>query len=433
LDHNETNNQQVKEEENLAARRAAVEAIEIGREMLMMAAGQNEQIERADRHADDSQYALDKSSRLLRGMTWSGWVANKFSKEVSHPTLVTPTSRTAGLHSVMSVSSVQDAPPSEEFQSAFQAIQNYRCNLLILEKCETAEQQETCDTVCDSTHEIALKELAKLKICENDDSLQQQPLRNQLASDLSALRNYQNESLANKTPSISPSKEAVTIFPTTPKIKGEPTNVVRTEEDEHLLRLSNNLGELNAIGLSMSQMMVEQHELIDSVTQKSDIIMDKSKLVTRKAHKLVERRTWSRTKKKFTSWISIQHMVTGNFLAVSKDGSPGMVQTFHPDASVFGMWKRQGSVFGLQHRYTKRWLGQTLLGYLMCTASSFGNREEWDTNGDDEQTQLLCVCANWGVGGYMMLQKGNLLSISGSGLDVKNAADFWCMAEVEQP
>eukprot|EP00521_Asterionellopsis_glacialis_P006903 CAMPEP_0195284156 /NCGR_PEP_ID=MMETSP0707-20130614/2458_1 /TAXON_ID=33640 /ORGANISM="Asterionellopsis glacialis, Strain CCMP134" /LENGTH=468 /DNA_ID=CAMNT_0040343461 /DNA_START=12 /DNA_END=1418 /DNA_ORIENTATION=+ len=455
-----TEQQTRQEEENLAARRAGVEALDIGRETLMVAAAQNEQIVQADRHADDAQYAVDKSGRVLRGMTWSGWVANMFTKDIDRPSSTTtppctssPTTKgtnptrssaTTTLKSLEFLANVKPDDIPEEMRSAVQAVQNFRCHLLILEKCETNEQQLTCFTVCDTIYQVAVQEISKLHI--SHDHSPHQNLFHQLSEDLTTLREIQNNSLAAQTREKnqrstprrnqdSTTNNGTTIITTTTKhdVYTKPKSALEVQQDEHLESLSQNLGELNSIAKSMGQMMTDQNELLETVNEKSESILEKSKLVTRKAHKLIQRKAWSPAKKEFQAYVCIQHVESGNYVAVSKNGSLGLVDRFHPDACTFGMWQRQGSIFGLKHRYTTYWLGQTLLGYLSCSGSSFGNREEWDSSGDWERVQLLCACANWGVGGYMVWQKGtNTLALSGSGPEDKKAADIWCLKELEE-
>jgi hypothetical protein len=66
-------------EEYLAAQRAAIEAVQIGRATLEETARQGEQLSRAQRLAYETQYALKRSNRLLKGMTWTGWVSKSFA------------------------------------------------------------------------------------------------------------------------------------------------------------------------------------------------------------------------------------------------------------------------------------------------------------------------------------------------------------------
>lgn len=72
-------------EERRQAQKSAVEAKEIGRATLETLAQQKEILERSEAMADENIYLMDKSIRVLKGMTWSGWVANIFSKDVEPP------------------------------------------------------------------------------------------------------------------------------------------------------------------------------------------------------------------------------------------------------------------------------------------------------------------------------------------------------------
>ena len=66
-----------REEEYERAQRAAIESITVGRNTLETVTRQGEQLENARNLADETEYKLDKANRVLRGMTWSGWLANR--------------------------------------------------------------------------------------------------------------------------------------------------------------------------------------------------------------------------------------------------------------------------------------------------------------------------------------------------------------------
>ena len=90
------------------------------------------------------------------------------------------------------------------------------------------------------------------------------------------------------------------------------------------------------------------------------------------------RKSWTNSiKKDFTSFVSIKHLTSSKYLAVSHDNSLILSTKFN-ETCIFGLWKRQGEIFGLQSKYSRKWAGQTLLGNLACSANAFGRREEWD-------------------------------------------------------
>ncbi|KAG7379656.1 hypothetical protein PHYBOEH_011817 [Phytophthora boehmeriae] len=67
------------QERHTQALRDAAGALEIGRATAHTLSMQSEQLGRSDRVLDETQATIDTSKRILRGMTWSGWVYNKFS------------------------------------------------------------------------------------------------------------------------------------------------------------------------------------------------------------------------------------------------------------------------------------------------------------------------------------------------------------------
>lgn len=57
-----------------------------------------------------------------------------------------------------------------------------------------------------------------------------------------------------------------------------------------------------------------------------------------------------------------------------------MLSSKFNETCIFGVWKRQGKIFGLQSKYSTRWVGQSMFGSLVCTATKFSKREEWDVS-----------------------------------------------------
>jgi hypothetical protein len=88
-------------------------------------------------------------------------------------------------------------------------------------------------------------------------------------------------------------------------------------------------------------------------------------------------------------------------------------------------------MFGLQHKLSGRWIGQTALaGSLACSATKFSAREEWQADDDWKETRLLCVSAGWGNGGYLVV-RNDKLTIGRGDIDAKKLADLWCIEDVE--
>jgi hypothetical protein len=79
-----------------------------------------------------------------------------------------------------------------------------------------------------------------------------------------------------------------------------------------------------------------------------------------------------------------------------------------------------------------------LFGSLVCTASSFGRRDEWEVDSDEKdseekrwnRTRLLCASAGWGAGGYLTVRSSDFaVLLSGATAEDRKKADFWCIQE----
>jgi hypothetical protein len=262
------------QEEYLDAKRAAVEAVEIGRETLAESARQREQLQNAESMADQTRFALDKSGRILRGMTWSGWFANLVSKDIREEDYLHQNQPTESLCKYDDVPNVGSA--------AAQAIQNMQANLLVLEACETDEQRQMCVQVCDDMYTKAAQEVSKLHSNGDETSL---ALVKRFLTDLSKLRGRLKADKRNaKSKSGALAKEAAL----SPNVVEK--NSVVAEQDEHLEFISQNLGELTNIAHSLHESFATQGRIVDSLDEKADEILDKSKMVTRRADRLIQKK-----------------------------------------------------------------------------------------------------------------------------------------------
>jgi len=95
---------------------------------------------------------------------------------------------------------------------------------------------------------------------------------------------------------------------------------------------------------------------------------------------------------------------------------------------VFGVWVRPNGLFGLRSKLSDRFVGQTLLGSLSCTSSSFGHREEWQADEDWEKSRLLSASANWGTGGYLTVTPRQGLKFVK--IEDKAFSSLWSLSEI---
>ena len=426
-------------EEYLAAQRAAVEAVHVGRETLNRSVQQGEQLSRAENMAEETEYKLDRAGRILRGMTWSGWVANMFTKSVGPPPEYKDKAD-------WNVPSVYESVPGE-CQETAQAVQNYHANVKVLEACETDEQKETCKVICNSMFDTAERTLGELKKAHP----QLEAYNIQFEKDLAVLRNRQKysqermrelETVPERPQERSDDPNRSELFGSRALNNGQKSppkqkmaDPRQKEQDDHLAVMAQSLGELGSIAQNLHISMTQQNETIESLDTKADNITEKSRMVTRRADRITQKKSWAPAKPTFHGYVSIRHISSGRYLAALNASDLYLVPKFHPDTCVFGLWKRQGSIFGIKNQHSKRWAGQNLFGSLSCSSSSFGRREEWEAGDEDwSSTRLLCASAGWGAGGYLTVRGNDFgLHIGGCTVEERKRADLWRIEDQQGP
>ena len=443
------------EDEYLQTRRIAAETVEIGRATIEQASRQTEQLSNADRLADHNKYVLDKSARLLRGMTWSGWVANMFSKDIKASDYVRNSDgryRT-GSRAVTGAAGINIQPSAEEyqhfppkFQPAAQAVVNYRCNLAILAQCQTPAQLVACGTTCNELSSNVSKELRKINGLDmnGEDKLAYDTLVKDLG-EAEEVRRMLMEQSASSAEACNGSEGRCSRAPLTPhnslstSFAGNPASAGATAQlsvqNEHLDAISQNLTELRGIGEKLNTTFQEQNTLLDSLHDKSDDLTEQTKTVRRKAERITNCAKWIKIRPELTGWVTMRHVRSGLYLCVGGDGDVrlGGFSGHDNHAAVFGMWRRkESSVVGLQNKRSMKYLGQTMLGYLSCSSSKYGRAEEWEIDNEDRDTAIMCVGANWGNGGWLEVNtaKGTV-SIGGYGVEAKKNAAMWRITEID--
>jgi len=483
--------QQARLEEYRSAQRAAVESVYVGRATAEAVQHQGEQLRRADRIADDTQYKLDRATRLLKGMTWSGRVANWFTPEVKAPASLNQTSPST--KDGLSLETYDALPP--DCQGAAQAIRNYHANVSVLMQCETEEQKVTLRQICDEMHRHAVRQLALLTKDDDDHKAERlQAYTLQLQGDLDQLRHRQlqsqaqirgllveqvldggdtadvdttagndndtaqKEELFGRKPassSSSPTTKKATSS-ASPAHSSSSTQQQQQQQDAHLAVLSASLGELGSIANNLNAGLTQQSKLMNNLDTKAEQLHETSQMVGRRADRLVQTKSWTPAKAVLVGNFGLRHVATGKYLACLHS-ELFLVNQFNPTSCTFGVHQRSSAggaaassstatttMVGLQNRGNRKWMGQSFLtGALQCAAGSLGRREEFqldgnnNNNNDDDHpwsnTRLLCASAGWGQGGYLRVHPATFaVSIGGATVaDSKNAAR-WCFIRQEE-
>jgi hypothetical protein len=177
---------------NLSAQRAAVEAISISQSSLTATMIQGEQLNHCNNLRMRNEYIVNKSERLIRGMTWSGWMKNLVSRDIEPPKFKKSMSMLPSYdrnrnnnsndsnkdnncnnnnnnqemklkHSIMaemeeSTNEFKDVPT--QLLNQVSLVTNYNSNVLLLKQCQSVNDYEVCLDIC-NTLKIATEESLK--------------------------------------------------------------------------------------------------------------------------------------------------------------------------------------------------------------------------------------------------------------------------------
>jgi len=444
-----------REEEYRLAQQAGAEAVTIGRETLETVVRQGEQLQNAENMADDTVFTVDKANRILRGMTWSGWIANKFSKSVTAPEYRNQNGETDdGTSRVLKPIKPYETVP-EACVGASQSVLNYHANLQVLEDCETDELRGTCRVICDDMYRQACMKITEILEasetgndsafdCVVDDKAKSFAL--QLKEDLSYLR--QRQFVLQQISRAAPTKKATTTADEKSKLfdgstkkedtpkPSSPTDKIAAQQEQHLNVMSEQFRELGFLASNINISAERQAELVDSLDSKNETLHFKMNIMNRKTEQLIKKKSWGQHKSEFLHYASIRHQSSGLYLSIAPDDDTILIlSNVLNEKCIFGVYKRR-RLLGFQNKFSRKWVGQNLLGQLNCGATAFNRRQEWEADGELSDTTLLIVSAGWGAGGYLLLNKegeGTQPVIGGGDFATKKLAPKWCINEFHEP
>eukprot|EP00752_Nemacystus_decipiens_P006862 g6164.t1 len=198
---------------------------------------------------------------------------------------------------------------------------------------------------------------------------------------------------------------------------------VMASQDAYLDSVGQAVKELGLLGRNIGASLDGQGETLDRVAEKTSESNERAAFVTRKAARQVQS---SRPKKPtFIMSVALQEVSTGMYLAVT--GEEVVLQgTELRNVCRFEAWERQHGIIGLKNSVTQRWLGQTFLGYLRVSGTSYGKNYEWQADLRRKETTMVCCSANWGAGGYLSIRpnNNNNSTRSDGGANCPEPADF---------
>lgn len=461
----ETQRNKVKEiniqDENIAARRSAAESITISRATLEMTLAQGEKLEHCKELQERNKYIVEKSGRLVRGMTWSGWIMNAFSKD-SAPPIDRAQSESMKEKSTVSQDAVShvlrdnsgtDVP--EELRDQARMLQNYECNVALLKKCQTKDELDTLLEICKSlkmstrnyfTDAVSNHREGHMRL--NGGSLQVLRKLERKFEHVEDLQFRTEQNLIGKFQMHTQTRR-VDNFPCENNTKPPSSQQLWAntndanlqkridEQDQHLDILAGSIQELLHNGASIGTSLEQQHRLIDTLDLGADDLREHTKMVTRRADRLSHRSLWRSPKSDYKCSVTIQHTITKKYLSVEPMQKNKMTlhDDLHPDLCIFEMHERRGSnLVGFVSKCTRTWLGQSTLGYITCNAKKFGRNEEWEIDDVDmSRTKIICASANWGNGGWLKVDETKgVFSVTNYVTEAKLNASEWSITIVSE-
>lgn len=421
---------------NERTQRQSNETIHIGRETIQTLSEQNETLEHIETLTDYQSYILEKGDRTLRDMTWSGWLYNKFTSEPNYPT---PSDMNNGseandnstkrrsINGEKKIQGANDDDPiydiptypedlPKEAKPTAQSIQNYHCNILLLKHCTIPKEKQMCIDICERHKHNTHLCLQRFQTYYNDSIKGSSENENDYRMLLDSFSNTKMhlDSIVHE-------------YKTQPSEQKEekPNNKYKEIEDEqmnHIETISKDLQEITSLGKNINTMVVQQNEVISHVMDVNECNIEKTKLVNRRAERIMRRSQLRSCDPVLFAIVTIQYQPTKEFLSIDTSNDNNIIfnRKYSGIASRFSIWKipqnSDYTIIGIQSCLTNKCITKSKWNSnIYCSGGSFQNREEFEidastsskNNNDQISTMLMCCSANYGNGGYVVIQEQN--------------------------
>jgi hypothetical protein len=339
------------------------ETVEIGRATATQISQQGEQLQNVETLAFQTEYLLDKSARILKGMTWGGWFQNLLTaKDVQFQV----NNRGGGVGEGADVNSLVEKlcpveqyivkdPESTTTREAVEAVQNYHIHILLLHHehgCRTTEEYVSCLEACEKLQLLCMDVLKRLR----QDTLHKYgtlpphigTVTSFLAKNLTLLneiyvhyhdkwvspcqkQQHQHQQQQSSIPSngytngaSSDSREFLgsTRYTDLDADSQSQTTTLQImqQQEAHLDSLIPQLHELTQLSTSIHTSLQEQNELSDRLNDHTSLLTDKTNHVKRRTHAMIQRNAWSSGTAskhyKLDMVVTIQHLPCKKYLSV---------------------------------------------------------------------------------------------------------------------
>ncbi|KAJ0395346.1 hypothetical protein ATCC90586_007778 [Pythium insidiosum] len=349
--------------------RAMAESMQIARETAHTLSMQSEQLARTEREVEDAQLAVDMSKRVLRGMTWSGWLYNAVT---SAPQLDKATPAPAG----------DGVAPSGKPNAAPIAMG------FICPECKVVFQR---------------------------------------AEELAAHYGVAHDRPPRDAPS---GRGAASLAPAQAQGRQAAGQSMRDDRHDAFLRdLEPQLAELKEASRALGHALDTQNHQLDRIDTRIDTLNDGMKRVSVQAKKMAGQKL----RVVFRFRCAFQEVETRKFLRdvdgeavlgaeVLSEGCTFRAYTLGEDTEIWGFQSERTSFF----------LGVNRLGYLKIRGGDLQSYEQFFIDHGKATTGLFCMASYFGLGGWVVRKDDTRLSIVRGSVENKASAAQFKLLNLDQ-
>jgi hypothetical protein len=398
---------------------------------------------------------VKRADRLVRGMTWRGWLLNKFTNDAKPPNKPNDTFKQDpnlimenNIQVPMKASNTF-LPPIENIPDKLHAsaylIMNYEGNVKLLEQCDTYADYKLLSETCDQLKLQVRQSLQQTHLHPNHSNIMK--LMQHSLDNIEVLHSENLNKIGKKMkqPRISVDESKSSIFNGNShehdqkpweKTSSLELQTRMKDQDEHLAILEQSIQELRHNGAVIGSSVEHQNRLLTNVNDGVDTLREDMNMVSRKAERQANRSKWMLPKAKVLRKVTIQHATSRKYLSIEPHNGNklSLHATFHPEMSTFEIHGRPKShLIGFKNLCSNTFLGQSFFGAIVCNATRYGRNEEWELDDDSMQnTKLLCASANGGSGGWIELDGStDTFTVKGHDRLSKQNATLWHITTIE--
>lgn len=171
------------------------------------------------------------------------------------------------------------------------------------------------------------------------------------------------------------------------------------EQDNQLDEISAAVASLEELSLVIGQKLEAQNNQIEVLDERTHEVHDKTLSVSLKASKMTAR-SKGKIEPRIVGMFQFVDVRTGKFLSV--DENENITLSSVPDRSThFNIYSKEQDLMGIQSVKNLKYIGYCIWGSMGCSGTYLGSSEECYLTLSGEETGIFFVSRNWGNGGWL--------------------------------